>query len=86
VSTLLNSYWLKFDPPVAMSPIGVGVTAYSIDDAMGLLAAELRKDVLKPVAVIENVAMADLDQGHVVPNMHPITARGVWFPKLSAFH
>lgn len=34
-------------------------------------------EVLK---VIENVAIPDLDQGHVVPNMGNIFKRGIWWP------
>jgi hypothetical protein len=30
--------------------------------------------------VIENVAIEDLDQGHVVPNMKPHILWGVWYP------
>jgi len=31
--------------------------------------------------VKENVEIAALDQGHVVPNMEPWIFRRVWFPK-----
>ena len=31
--------------------------------------------------VLPDVNVADLDQGHVVPNMNPPNWRGIWFPK-----
>ncbi|HEY0927371.1 hypothetical protein [Brevundimonas sp.] len=87
MTTDLTRYWLKFDPPIAMSGLGVGVTAYSLDDALGLLRAELQvADIQSPSIVRENVGFDELDQGHVVPNMHPFSERGVWYPKLSSFH
>jgi hypothetical protein len=34
-----------------------------------------------PLAVIEDVDVRELDQGHVVPNMGDPTVRGVWYPR-----
>ena len=35
--------------------------------------------------VIENIQFKDLDQNHVVPNMGPITERGIWYPNLLGY-
>ena len=83
MTSLLNRYWLTFDPPLAVSRLGVGVTAYSLEDALSLLSAKLpHQNLGEPATAAENFEFSELDQGHVVPNMHPITERGVWFPML----
>jgi hypothetical protein len=77
---LLHRYWFK-----TREGLGFGVTAYSIEDALSLLAEigrplKLDKHV---VEVIEEVDIRELDQGHVIPNMGPPNFRGVWFPNLT---
>ena len=60
---------------------GIGVTAYSREDAEQLISemdSSVNKDV---VAIIEDVDIRTLDQGHVIPNMGPPNFRGVWYPK-----
>jgi hypothetical protein len=89
----LRKFWLRF----AMSPgevsrypswaglgLGCGVTAYSLDDARGVLREALfRGDPLPEIEeAIEDVDVGDLDQGRVVPNMGLAHERGVWFPRL----
>ncbi len=63
--------------------VGVGVTAYSLNDARALIAAELdltgfRLEDLGTVT--EDIDMRELDQNHVIPNMGPCNLRGIWFP------
>ena len=38
-----------------------------------------------PSRVVEDVDLTTLDAGHVRPNMHPASERGVWFPKFRLF-
>lgn len=76
---LLKTYWIE--SPALHSP-GLGVTAFSRDDAFQLLGASgysLRSDD-PSIRVTEGIQVADLDQSHVVLNMGPIVFRGVWFP------
>jgi hypothetical protein len=77
----LKVYWLTF-PEDPKLPFGVGITAYSHEDAFALLAGQnidwhLRA---KRIAIREGVTVHDLDQHHVVPNMGPMQFRGVWYP------
>jgi len=85
--SLLHRYWFRFDvAPFDRLKLGAGVTAFTKDDALKLLRDELAPDTLPAVAdVIEDVRPDQLDKSHVVPNMHPMSERGVWFPKLKAF-
>lgn len=74
-SARLHRYWLRTEVG-----FGVGVTAYSIDDAKQLAKAWLdfwQRDV---VEIVEDVDIRNLDQDHVIPNMGPPNVRGVWFP------
>ncbi len=62
----------------------MGVTAYSLQDAFVLLDRHGYEFHRRgPVEVREGVAVADLDQRHVVPNMGPIVFRGIWYPCLN---
>lgn len=74
---LLTRYWFRTE-----KGFGVGVTAYSLDDAKDLIATESFVSEEKILAVIENVDIRDLDQGHVIPNMGPPNVRGIWYPNL----
>ncbi len=76
---LLKAYWIESP---AIHPPGLGVTAFSRDDAFQLLNASgyaLRPDD-PSIRVTEGIQVEDLDQNHIVPNMGPIVFRGVWFP------
>jgi hypothetical protein len=77
---LLRRYWFKTDPY-----LGVGVTAYSVEDARSLVEAAAQSLHMKfeVLEIIEDVDIRDLDQGHVVPNMGPPNFRGVWFPRMN---
>ncbi len=80
MSNPLTAYWIE-SPEVA-TPFGYGVTAFSKDDALALVRSRglrLAADATR-IHITENIRVADLDARHVVPNMGPIVARGVWFP------
>ena len=66
-------------------PLGFGVTAWSVEDAIRLLKAEGFDipESLDQLQVRENVTFADLDPNHVVPNMGPMVMRGIWYPRLN---
>ena len=78
----LRYFWFK-----TKIGLGLGVTAYSLEDAMFIINKQavpyLRPDELEVLEVVEDVKVQDLDQGKVIPNMHPIIFRGIWFPKLA---
>ena len=76
-NTLLHRYWFK-----TKVGFGIGVTAYSIEDARRLIYEVIRpqgweSEVLE---IIVDVDVRELDQGHVIPNMGPPNFRGVWHP------
>jgi len=81
---ILTSYWITF-PEDRSAPLGIGVTAYSVEDAFRLLE-ERGYDYHRRMSraeIRENIKIADLDQFHVVPNMGPIVVRGIWYPCLN---
>lgn len=80
----LTRYWVELkDVPVSYSRFGV--TAWSADDALSLIAEYLRHyyqqdrplDVLR---IVENVDVSTLDANHVLPNMLPPIHRSIWYP------
>jgi len=78
----LTAFWIK--RPVANAPVGFGVTAWSLADALAIIRAMgyghyLPKD-LADVQITEGITTSSLDQAHVVPNMGPISVRGMWYP------
>jgi hypothetical protein len=77
---LLTSFWIK--TPYLTGPLGFGVTAYSLDDAVSIIRGWGFKlpDDLKLLTIREGITVADLDQPHVVSNMGPIVIRGLWYP------
>ena len=78
-----RAFWLTF-PGQPSAAFGIGITAYSLEDAYRLLE-ERGYDFHRrgSVVVREDVVVADLDQKHVVPNMGPIVFRGIWYPCLN---
>ena len=80
----LISYWMSF-PENERFPLGIGVTAYSLEDAFALVqqqgiewpAQASRIDVRRGITV------HDLDQSNVVPNIGPMQLRGVWYPVMN---
>ena len=78
----LMAYWIE--SPFPHAPLGFGVTAWSLDDALGLIRdfdyGHYLPDDLAGVRVTEGVTVGELDQPHVVANMGPIAVRGMWYP------
>jgi hypothetical protein len=78
----LTVYWIE--SPFPHAPLGFGVTAWSLDDALALIRAfdygRYLPDDLGEVRITEGVSVAELDQPHVVANMGPIVVRGMWYP------
>lgn len=84
----LRRYWIRFESSTSSSlppgfGIGCGVTAFSYDDMLSILAASVFRGGTVPTisSVEENVDVSSLDQGRVIPNMGVPTRRGVWFPR-----
>jgi hypothetical protein len=87
---LLHRYWFTFGRSDAVQSMGLalgaGVTGYTRDDALSLLRAELApREAPEVIDVTEDVRHDQLEQKHVVPNMHPMSERGVWFPMFRVF-
>ncbi len=83
---LLQRYWLTFDRPLELWFSEYGVTAYSLEDAIALLANALGLESTPTPSIARIVnSLDELDRGHVVPNMHPFVERGVWYPKLAPY-
>jgi hypothetical protein len=75
----LRRFWF----PTA-GQLGIGVTAYTLDEAETLarrVANRLRWE-LPALKVVQDVDVRALDQHHVIPNMLPPNVHGVWFPKV----
>jgi hypothetical protein len=83
-SPLLRRFWFTFDPFAELTPLrlGCGVTAFTYDDALSLLKAEIFGVAANPpiATCIEDIDVSTLDAGHVIPNMGDVTVRGIWFP------
>ena len=77
---LLHRFWFSL-----ARGLGIGVTAYSRDEAEALASAACASLCweFKVTEVVENVNVGDLDQGRVIPNMGPTTFRGVWYPNMN---
>jgi len=81
-SVKLTTFWLQ--SPLPHSPLGFGVTAGSLADALDIIHAldygHYLPDDLVGVRIAEGIIVAELDQPHVVTNMGPINVRGMWYP------
>jgi hypothetical protein len=79
-SPLLIKYWLEFGEPTNHG-LGVGVTAYNIEDAASLVSKALFANGQVPAFRHRIIKSLDeLEQDHVLPNIGLISFRGVWFP------
>jgi hypothetical protein len=80
--TALIAFWITLPSP--HGPLGFGVTAWSLDDALQIIRALGYGPYLpgdpSALHVTENVTVAALDHPHVVANMGPIVVRGMWYP------
>jgi hypothetical protein len=77
----LRRYWFPLP-----KRFGIGVTAASEAEARALAADVLARhypEGLTLDAVIVDVDIRTLDQGHVVTNIGPPSVRGVWYPALN---
>jgi hypothetical protein len=78
----LTAFWIV--PPSPHGPLGFGVTARSLDDALRIIRAlgyeRYLPDDLNTLSVREGIMVAELDQPHIVANMGPIVVRGMWYP------
>ena len=79
---LLAAFWIV--PPSRNGPLGFGVTAYDVDDALGIIRslgyAEYLPNDIELVKITRGVRYADLAENHVRTNMGPIVVRGMWYP------
>ena len=79
-NSLIRRFWFETN-----IYYGIGVSAYSLDDAKNLIEQMLpslnfNKEVID---VIEDVNIRTLDQHHVIPNMGLVNLRGIWYPILN---
>jgi hypothetical protein len=90
----LHRYWFVGDAANPFGVAGVGVTAFTEDDARFILKGALPRfagmtpwrqwseESLNRAQVVEDVDVRLLDQGHVIPNMGLVVYRGIWWPKV----
>ena len=83
MNKLLTTYWIELDSYFR----NIGVTAYSLDDDKRLIQEKAfpKEELPRIKKVTENIQFKDLDQNHIVPNMGPITERGVWYPNFYSY-
>jgi hypothetical protein len=87
MNSKLTRYWIEFDhtssKKARMTP-WIGVTAWTLDDALGLVRLLLFDGgELPPITeLIENVDVSQLDEKHVQGHIHPPNRRGVWYPRI----
>jgi hypothetical protein len=79
-NSLLRRFW--FETANKLGCAGIGVTAYSREDAERLIQAEETLKHYELVSVIDDVDIRSLDQNHIVPNIGPVNFRGIWYPNL----
>lgn len=78
----LEAFLITF-PQDSCLPLGIGVTAYSEEDAFALIREQgfdQWYEGAKEVRVTSGVRIDDLDRNHLIPNMGPLQFRGVWLP------
>jgi hypothetical protein len=78
----LTAFWIK--SPIPNAPLGFGVTARSLTDALAIVHAvgygSFLPENLNGVEITEGITVGALDHSHVVMNMGPISVRGIWYP------
>jgi hypothetical protein len=81
----LTCYWITTGE--RWGPLGFGVTAFSVEDAIKLIRSEGFdiSETLERLQIRENVTFAELDRNHVVLNMGPMIMRGVWYPRRNLY-
>lgn len=80
MNKMLSRYWFDTE-----KGLGIGVTAYNLEDAVSLVQSESITMSFIPdfSTAIENINIQDLDQKHVIPNIGVCSNRGVWVPNLN---
>jgi len=79
--SLLISFWIEGTDP--HGPIGIGVTAWSIEDALTLIKERgFRIDEGCAVAH-QGVQPHEVNVAHVERNSGPAFFRGIWYPCLN---
>ena len=79
---MMRPYWLKIENPQPASGLGlgVGITAYSEDEAKAIFASAFGSD-LRLASVQPIAALDEIEQNHVSPNMGNFLIRGIWYPQ-----
>jgi hypothetical protein len=77
-SSLLTRFWFIAADGDRLP--GIGVTAFSLDDAERLIDDEITLRGITLLSVIKDVDIRSLDQDHIVPNIGPVNFRGIWYP------
>ena len=77
----LISFWIKTTD--LRGPLGFGVTAKSLDDAIAMLKEAGYSIDLGTATVRENIHPHEVDEKHVALNSGPSVFRGVWYPCLN---
>ena len=80
MSAKLRHFWFKSDQ--LQHRLGYGVTAWTDDDAVGLLREKVFGGGTLPagMTMAADIDLARLDK-HVTPNMEAPIWRGIWFPR-----
>jgi hypothetical protein len=82
----LIPFWFSF-PEDKDYPIGVGVTAFNVEDAVDLLEEFeffYHKTAIQ-IKITENVKWDEIPYAPTVhPKMGPIVVRGIWYPHLNS--
>ena len=74
-------FWIELSDPKLGRPSFVGVTAWSLDDALGIIATRYYAGgrPVPPRRVVENIDVSTLPTW-VRQSMAPPNWRGVWYP------
>ena len=80
----LIRYWLKTPNP--RDPLGYGVTAFSLDDAVSIIRwnGYSFRESLAGVDVREDIRLDELSKldhsKYITTRLGPMAARGLWYP------
>jgi len=80
----LNWYWMEFKelPNFCGLCRGVGVTAFTDDDAIQLVSQKIDPELKNSIATVKQLlSLNEITDEHILPNMGNELVRGVWFPK-----
>ena len=76
----LIRYWIKTTEYGNEFGLGIGVTAFSEEDALNIIHRKIDLQLqINSIKVIKSIE--ELEQNHVVPNMEEFITRGIWYPK-----